>query len=111
MSSAKGYRVYFDGKQFKNEETVSEVQSVPVDSTDLWMDTIGHAREAVKKFNKHLGVVKVCKDCGGYFVQSQDEVDWFIERDMKPPVRCITCRKKRKKEKKQDSRKNRGKGK
>ena len=105
MSSVVGYKVYFDGKQFKNEDTMSAVQSLPVDSTDIWMDTVGHAREAVDKYNKRLGDVKVCKDCGRYFIQSQDEVDWFIERDMKPPVRCITCRKKRKNEKKQDSRK------
>ena len=105
MSSVMGYKVYFDGKQFKNEDTMSEVQSLPVDSTDIWMDTAEHAREAVDKYNKHLGDVKVCKDCGRYFIQSQDEVDWFIERDMKPPVRCITCRKKRKNDKKQDSRK------
>lgn len=105
MSSVVGYKVYFDGKQFKNEDTMSEVQSLPVDSTDLWMDTVEHARESVDKYNKHLGEIKVCKDCGRYFVQLQDEVDWFIERDMKPPVRCITCRKKRKKEKKLDSRK------
>lgn len=95
MSSVKGYRVYFDGEQFKNDETRSEVQSLPVDSTDFWMDTVEHAREAVDKSNKHIGEIKVCKDCGRYFFQSQDEADWFIERDMKPPVRCITCRRKR----------------
>lgn len=109
MSSVMGYKVYFDGKQFKNDETRSKVQSLPVDSTDFWMDTVEHAREAVDKSNKHLGEVKVCKDCGRYFIQSQDEVDWFIERGMKTPVRCITCRRKRKKEKKQDRANNRAK--
>jgi len=40
-------------------------------------------------------VVQVCKDCNVVFETPHAELDWLIQRDLKPYTRCKRCRMKR----------------
>lgn len=95
----KGYRKYYDGEKYLVDEEVSEVQKLPRDSTTSWFRTRQQALTAADLDNKieaEQKNVKICKDCGSYFYQTEAEREWFLERNLKAPCRCYTCRKKRK---------------
>jgi len=36
-----------------------------------------------------------CRDCGAEFVFNEGEQTFFLAHDLKPPMRCGECRKKR----------------
>jgi hypothetical protein len=93
-----GYKVYFNGKKFVADEVATEVQTMPGDSTTSWMANKKYAVDAVEHHNTNdLKDVKKCKECGEYFWQTDEERNWFIDRNMKAPCRCYSCRKKRSK--------------
>ncbi len=96
-----GYKVYFNGKKFVADDSVTEVQTMPPDSTVSWMVSKKYADEAVKTYNGNdfLQDVKKCKECGEYFWQTDEERNWFIDRNMKAPLRCYSCRKRKAKSK------------
>ena len=59
-----------------------------------------HFLDDVKEFNEEIergetDVVK-CKDCGRYFILLWSEKEWFEDRDLNIPRRCVSCRKKNK---------------
>ena len=39
---------------------------------------------------------KNCRDCGNSFILKQSEIDFFLNKGLHEPVRCILCRKKNK---------------
>ena len=106
----KGYRRYYDGEKYVVDNELSEVQKLPRDSTTSWFRTRQQALTAADLddfFEKTRTIfpdsefpeqknVKICKDCGSYFYQTETEREWFLERNLKAPCRCYTCRKKRK---------------
>ena len=95
----KGYRRYYDGEKYVVDEEVSEVQKLPKDSTTSWFKTHDQALVAANIDNQieaEQKNVKVCKECGSYFYQTESDRNWFLERNLKVPCRCYTCRKKRK---------------
>ncbi len=52
--------------------------------------------DKILKYNTHPDFVyKKCKDCGKVYALDETEKEWFEHHDMRPPVRCETCRKKR----------------
>ncbi len=55
--------------------------------------------EGLKKDNEKIesGEWKVlkCKDCGRYYVLPKEE-EWFVDRGLNPPKRCVSCRGKKK---------------
>lgn len=73
-----GYKIYFNGNEFVADNIATEVQTVPCDSTVSWMANKTYAK---------------CKECGEYFWQTEEERQWFIERELKVPCRCYSCRK------------------
>lgn len=93
-----GYRIYFNGNNFMADDIATEVQTVPCDSTMSWMANKKYADDAVEKYNTNdyilLKDIKKCKECGGYFWQTDEERMWFTDRNMKAPCRCYSCRKK-----------------
>ena len=95
----KGYRRYYDGEKYVVDNELSEVQKLPRDSTTSWFRNRRQALTAADLDNKieaEQKNVKVCKECGSYFYQTETEREWFLERNLKAPCRCYTCRKKRK---------------
>lgn len=89
------YRIYFDGNKFVADGIETQVQPVPCDSTTSWLANKKYAENAVEKHNeKDLKDVKKCKECGEYFWQTEEERYWFIDRNLKVPCRCYSCRKK-----------------
>ena len=70
-----GYKIYFNGEKFVADNTATEVQTMPCDSTSFL-------------FTLLLLVEK-------YFWQTNDERIWFTDRNMKAPCRCYSCRKKK----------------
>lgn len=60
-----------------------------------------HFFDDLEDINREIGqgeteVVK-CKDCGRYFILPRSEKEWFEDRDLNVPRRCVPCRNKRKK--------------
>lgn len=95
-----GYRTYFNGIKFVADNKKTEVQTMPDDSTTMWFANKKSANNAVEKHNADdLKDVKKCKECGEYFWQTEEERQWFIERKLKVPCRCYSCRKKKNKTK------------
>lgn len=91
-----GYKIYFNGIEFVVDNTATEVQDMPCDSTTAWFANKKSAYNAVKKYNaNYLKDIKKCKECGEYFWQTDDERNWFTDRNMKAPCRCYSCRKKK----------------
>ena len=91
-----GYKIYFNGEKFVADNTATEVQTMPCDSTVSWMANKTYADNAVEKHNANdLNDVKKCKECGEYFWQTDEERTWFADRNMKAPCRCYSCRKKK----------------
>ena len=83
----------------------SDFDSIP--ETNLY-DTVhsynpyeSEVEKRVKEDNEKLesGKLKVikCKDCGKFFIQTEEEIEWFNWRDMNPPKRCYDCRRRKKK--------------
>lgn len=96
----KGYKKYFNGKRYIVEDTLSDIEELPNDSTTSWFRTYKQALIAADLDNQieaEQKNVKVCKECGSYFYQTERDRKWFIERNLKVPCRCITCRKNKKK--------------
>lgn len=103
-----GYKIYFDGKKFVMENEKSLVESTPGDSVVSWNSGLGTAIDAVDSLNEHYKtkvedldmckdfLIRKCKDCNSYFILSDPMVNWFRNKDLNLPCRCITCRKKRK---------------
>jgi hypothetical protein len=91
-----GYRTYFNGSEFIADDVKTEdcSSSLPCDTTTSWFAEKKFADLAVEKYNTELQDVKICKQCGEYFWQSEDERQWFADRNMKAPCRCFSCRKK-----------------
>ena len=95
MARITGYKIYFKDNRFVYEDKPSVVEDVPVDSTTAWYADKTSAKLATYEHNKyHVKDVKVCKSCSNTFFQSKSEREWFTERNLKPPCRCYTCRKK-----------------
>lgn len=46
-----GYKIYFNGNKFVADNTATEVQTVPCDSTVSWMANKIYADNAVEKHN------------------------------------------------------------
>lgn len=104
-----GYRIYFDGKRFAMDDYKTPVRNERSDGTVQWNAEYSTAHEAVQSLNSKLKrsikefkkesdfVVKVCKDCGEYFIVTKQYADWFIERNLSVPCRCDICRSARKK--------------
>lgn len=91
-----GYRIYFDGSRFVADDIATEVQTMPADSTTMWFVYKKSAEDIVELRNANdLKDVKKCKECGEYFWQRDEERAWFADRNMKPPRRCYSCRKKK----------------
>lgn len=91
-----GYRIYFDGTKFVTDNDATEVQIISPDSTTSWMIDKKSADDAAEKHNVNdLKDVKKCKECGEYFWQTDEERTWFVDRNMKAPCRCYSCRKKK----------------
>ena len=91
-----GYKIYFNGNEFVEDNTATEVQDMTCGSTTAWFANKKSANDAVKKHNANdLKDVKKCKECGEYFWQTDDERIWFTDRNMKAPCRCYSCRKKK----------------
>lgn len=91
-----GYRIYFDGSKFVVDDIATEVQTMPDDSTTMWFAYKKPAEDVVEHRNANdLKDVKKCKECGEYFWQTDEERAWFSDRNMKPPCRCYSCRKKK----------------
>lgn len=66
-----GYKIYFNGSKFVADNTATEVQTVPCDSTVSWMANKIYADNAVEKHNANdIKDVKKCKECGEYFWQT-----------------------------------------
>lgn len=103
-----GYRIYYNGENFAMDESMTQVQDTPGDSTTRWNAFPVTAYEAVKKLNSECKqditelkgnkdfMVRTCKECGEYFIATKMFIDWFISRDLAIPCRCNTCREKRK---------------
>jgi len=111
--------IYFDGQKFVR----TEVHTVDLDNEAAFLNKLAAkhnmCREdfavfdctnsfppaarveavSVKERNKDLeeGRLKVfkCKDCGRFWLLYRDEEDWFTERDLSVPKRCVTCRRKK----------------
>lgn len=91
-----GYKIYFNGDKFVVDNTATEAQTMPCDSTVSWMANKIYADSAVERHNANdLKDVKKCKECGEYFWQTDEERTWFADRNMKAPCRCYSCRKKK----------------
>lgn len=91
-----GYRTYFNGIKFVTDNKKTEVKTMPCDSTTSWFCEKRFADSASERRNQDLQYVKKCKECGEYFWQTEEERQWFIERKLKVPCRCYSCRKKKK---------------
>lgn len=91
-----GYRIYFNGDKFVADNNETQVQSIPNDMTTAWFKDRKSADNAVENHNANdLKDVKRCKECGEYFWQTVEERIWFADRNMKPPCRCRSCRRKK----------------
>lgn len=91
-----GFKVYFDGEKFVCDSFKTEVEDVHTDSTTSWFSTRVDAEKAMEELNKISSKnVKICKQCGKYFWQTDDEREWFINKNLKIPCRCYMCRKTR----------------
>ena len=96
---AHGYKVHYDGEKFVADTSLSAAEKVPDDSTIVWFDYVDSAEHTarINNIKNHIDFeVKKCKSCGEYFIQTLDERAWYECRDLKPPVRCATCREIRK---------------
>ena len=92
-----GYRIHFNGSKFVADETATEVQIMPCDSTVVQFDKKIFADGAAEDYNaNNLKNVKKCKECGEYFWQTDEERAWFADKNMKAPCRCYSCRKNKK---------------
>lgn len=92
-----GFRIYFDGNQFVADNNATEVQTTSDDSVVMWFANRKSADDAVRKHNADdIKDVKKCKECGEYFWQTDEERNWYADRNMKAPCRCFSCRKKNK---------------
>lgn len=92
-----GYKVYYDGNKFVADNIKTEVQSTHRDSTVSWIANKKSADDAVEICNKkHLKDIRKCKECKEYFMQSDEEREWYEVRKLKAPCRCYKCRKKKK---------------
>ena len=99
VSYAKDFYIPLRNKDEKEYIEKPEVQKLPKDSTTSWFRNRRHALTAAdidNQIESEQKNVKVCKDCGSYFYQTETEREWFLERNLKAPCRCYTCRKKRK---------------
>ena len=56
-----------------------------------------------KKLESGIWKVFKCKDCGRYFIIDSDEEQWFQDRDLSLPKRCVKCRAKRRKDRNSES--------
>lgn len=95
------YRAYFDEKtnSFVAEEQPREFrddETIPNSDFEAYYTDYKSAMEGAKSINKHLNCIRYCKDCGKKFWLSEDEEQWFIQNDLKVPVRCTSCRAARK---------------
>lgn len=100
----QGYKVYFDGKEWRIEDKKSEVEDSGSDDFNRWFDTFQHGMDAVESLNQRTktDISKVqklddlllckCKECGNDFLQSGDEIEWFKEKRLQIPKRCRKCR-------------------
>ena len=103
-----GYKIYFDGKKFVMENKKSRVEDTPGDSVISWNAELDTALAAVDSLNNEYKekeedlsdfrdfIIKTCKDCGEFFILNTPLVNWFRNKDLNLPCRCMTCRKKRK---------------
>lgn len=94
------WRIFYDKEQrhFVADDKPSECQTVPGDSTTAWFIDRSSALNAIKRNNKkdNLKYVRVCKDCNESYWTTEDEVQWYTERNLFVPRRCSECRQKRK---------------
>lgn len=89
----RGYRVYYDFDKcdwFCGNEEV-EVKASEVSVVNFYKPTYEEAVKAVKRNRKNV-VVKTCVNCKKPFVLSKGQINWFLDRKLKEPRRCVTCR-------------------
>ena len=103
-----GYKIHFDGEKFVADNEKTPVETVPGDSFTGWYARIDHRDGALIHLNEQLKssleelvedrdfIMCKCKECCKYFGITKLECEWFTERKLSIPVRCMHCRKKRK---------------
>lgn len=98
------YRVKFNyvKKCFEVDEDqlyyLDEINKYDLDFNSFFEDRFQAERALLSMNSKQkLSELKTCKDCGKLFWLPYVEEAWFTARDMVPPKRCPSCRKKRKK--------------
>ena len=87
-------KVYSDSEM----DDFREKDNKNVCENDSFFEKKIYALDAVKERNQLIaqGYLKICKDCGRRFWQDENEIEWFASRDLFPPKRCPSCRRKRK---------------
>lgn len=114
---AKGYGLYYDEEKREvavrgfdvgngSSHNLSGYDFSHVNETNLYDGKNGFNPErwreekVAKEINDDLAagrwLIHKCKDCGDYFLISEDEQIWFEDRNMSYPRRCRLCRDKRK---------------
>lgn len=91
-----GYRTYFNGIKFVTDNKKRKWKQCLVIQQLHGFCEKRFADSASERRNQDLQYVKKCKECGEYFWQTEEERQWFIERKLKVPCRCYSCRKKEK---------------
>lgn len=105
-----GYRMYYDKERMKfiAETEYSEADSPNENGTEVWFSTEVFAKAATREHNEHRKykledvtdskdlLILECKDCKEVFVIHYMEIEWFRQKNLKIPVRCLKCRKNRK---------------
>lgn len=101
-----GYKVFYNGKKFIAEQTLSKVKLCHNGLT-RWLDSLETAQEVADKLNKHLkkDVSEVYDDkdfiihkcsCGELFMFFGEDKKWFFFRNLSFPNNCKSCRLKEK---------------
>lgn len=77
-----GYKIYFNGDKFVADNTATEVQTMPCDSTISWMANKTYADDAVEAFDeflkKHKEFVREFAKYRGDFISSDREAAAFM---------------------------------
>ena len=81
----------------RNTSTINETNCTEFQHT--YYDDEKYAIKGAASYNQDVKDGKLffykCKDCGIFFILTDEEKKWYTDRDMQIPKRCDSCRRKR----------------
>lgn len=90
------YKLYYSDAGWTIEALKCSISDVimPEDDDPFWyFSTEANAIACKNQIILRKDEVHTCKECGRYFHMNRAEINWFEEKGLNKPKRCLRCRK------------------